>query len=68
MVFAATMGILLFYVFVLIYSLVTGSSLEIFSGSGNFSIGISLFIVGIAALNLVLDFDIIEQYKIHLNL
>ena len=60
-VFAATMGILLFYVFVLIYSLVTGSSLEIFSGSGNFSIGISLFIVGIAALNLVLDFDIIEQ-------
>jgi uncharacterized YccA/Bax inhibitor family protein len=61
MVFAATMGIFLFYIFTLIYTLFTGVSPEIFSGSGNFSIGISLFVVGIAALNLVLDFDIIEQ-------
>ena len=61
MVFAATMGIFLFYLFILIYSLFSGSTPEIFSGSGNFSIGISLFVVAIAALNLVLDFDIIEQ-------
>jgi uncharacterized YccA/Bax inhibitor family protein len=61
MVFAATMGIFLFYLFIFIYSLFSGSTPEIFSGSGNFSIGISLFVVAIAALNLVLDFDIIEQ-------
>ena len=39
----------------------SGDVLVVFSGSGNFSIGISLFVVAIAALNLVLDFDIIEQ-------
>ena len=49
------------YIGVFIYTLVTGISPEIFSGSGNFSIGLSLFVVGMAALSLVLDFDIIEQ-------
>lgn len=59
--FAATMGIFLFYLFALIMYLVTGSSLGIISGNSNMAIILSLFIVGIAALNLVLDFDIIEQ-------
>ena len=37
------------------------SGFIIFAGNGAMGIGISLFIIGIAALNLVLDFDIIEQ-------
>ena len=61
MVCSAIFGIMLFYVGIFIYTLVTGTSPEIFSGSGNFSIGLSLFVVGLAALSLVLDFDIIEQ-------
>jgi|TARA_A100001011_G_C14225885_1_gene806592 uncharacterized YccA/Bax inhibitor family protein len=58
---SATFGVMLFYLGIFIYSLVTGVSPEIFSGNSNFSIGLSLLIVGLAALNLVLDFDIIEQ-------
>ena len=61
MLCSAIFGIFLFYIGVFIYTLVTGISPEIFSGSGNFSIGLSLFVVGMAALSLVLDFDIIEQ-------
>ena len=37
------------------------NSFSIFSDTGWMGIGISLFVVAIAALNLVLDFDIIEQ-------
>jgi len=36
-------------------------SMNIFHGSGLISIGLSLVVVGIAALNLVMDFDFIEQ-------
>ena len=61
MVCSAVFGIFLFYIGTLIYSLVTGVSPEIFSGSSNASIGLSLFIVAMAAFSLVLDFDIIEQ-------
>ena len=61
MVFAGNYGYLSLLLIHFIYSLFSGSTPEIFSGSGNFSIGISLFVVAIAALNLVLDFDIIEQ-------
>ena len=61
MLCSAIFGIMLFYVGAFIYTLVTGTSPEIISGSSNFSIGLSLFVVGIAALSLVLDFDIIEQ-------
>ena len=39
----------------------SGSVPEIFAGNSMFSILIQFLIVGIAALNLVLDFDIIEQ-------
>jgi uncharacterized YccA/Bax inhibitor family protein len=39
----------------------TGASFSFLTGNGMFGIGISLFVVAIASLNLVLDFDIIEQ-------
>ena len=61
MIFAATLGIFLTYFSSFIFSLFTGSSFAIFSDTGWMGIGISLFVVAIAALNLVLDFDIIEQ-------
>ena len=61
MLCSAIFGIFLFYIGIFIYTLISGSSPEIFSGSSNASIGLSLFVVGIAALSLVLDFDIIEQ-------
>ena len=61
MIFAATLGIFLTYFSSFIFSLFTGSSFSIFSDTGWMGIGISLFVVAIAALNLVLDFDIIEQ-------
>ena len=61
MIFSATMGIFLTYIANLIYFLITGNNFIIFTGNGAMGIGISLFIIAIAALNLVLDFDIIEQ-------
>ena len=65
MIFAATLGIFLTYLFSFIFSLITGSSFSMFTDESGYtswmSIGISLFVVAIAALNLVLDFDIIEQ-------
>ena len=38
-----------------------GSSIGFIHSNGLFGIGFSLFVVAIAALNLVLDFDFIEQ-------
>lgn len=60
MIFAATGGICLFYLITFILSLFH-MNMAMFYGSGNLSIGISLVVVVIAALNLVLDFDFIEQ-------
>ncbi len=59
---AATGGICLFYMISMLLSLFhlnMGSSL--IYGSGIIGIGFSLFVVAIAALNLVLDFDFIER-------
>lgn len=61
MIFAATMGILLTYIASWIYSLFTGNHFLIITGNGNMAILFSVAVVCIAALNLVLDFDIIEQ-------
>ena len=58
---SATLGILFFYIGIFIYSLIVGNTPAIFSSNSNASIFLSIFIVAIAALNLVLDFDIIEQ-------
>ena len=59
-VVAATGGIALFYVVSLLLS-IFGISVPFIHGSGIIGIGFSLFVVGVAALNLVLDFDFIEN-------
>src|SRR5207253_285227 len=57
---AATGGIFLVYMVGFVMSLF-GASIPLIQSSGTFGIVFSLFVVGIAALNLVLDFDFIEQ-------
>ncbi len=59
-VVAATGGIALFYVITMVLGFFH-VSVPILYGNSPLSIGISLFIVGIAALNLILDFAFIEQ-------
>lgn len=59
-VVAATGGIALFYVATLILGFF-GVSFPSVYGAGPLGIGVSIFIVIIAALNLVLDFDFIES-------
>ncbi|MFC1576280.1 Bax inhibitor-1/YccA family protein [Candidatus Omnitrophota bacterium] len=59
-VFAATGGIFLFYMVSLVASLF-GARFSIIYGNSLISIGFSVFVVIIAALNLVIDFDFIEK-------
>ena len=60
--FAAMGGIFLLYVVDLIMSFFgSGISILDINNSSNLSIGFSLFIVVIASLNLVIDFDFIEE-------
>lgn len=59
-IIAATMGIALFYLLTMILRLF-GVNVSFMYDSSMLSIGISLFVVAIAALNLILDFDMIEQ-------
>lgn len=59
-IIAATSGIFLLY-FVNFIMGFFGSGLSIITSSSPMGIGLSLIIVGIAALNLVLDFDFIEK-------
>ena len=56
----ATMGIALFYLINMVLRLF-GSGMPFLHDSSPLSIGISLFVVGIAALNFILDFDQIER-------
>lgn len=62
-VFAATGGIALFYFVEIILSFFHINFMGAYgvNGSGLIGIGFSLLVVGIAALNLVLDFDFIEK-------
>jgi uncharacterized YccA/Bax inhibitor family protein len=60
-VFAATGGIMLFYFASMILSFFHVNFLSSVYGSGPIGIGFSLFVVAIAALNLVLDFNFVEQ-------
>ena len=60
MLFAATSGIMLFYLVTWIVSMF-GVDMSVIYGHSSLSIGISLVIVAIAAFNLVLDFDIISR-------
>ena len=59
-VFAATAGIALVY-FVSFIAGMFGAQLSFLYGNSNLSIGISLVVVVVAALNLVLDFSFIEK-------
>ena len=59
-VFAATGGIALVYLIGFVMSLF-GASIPLIHGSGTIGIVFSVVVVGVAALNLVLDFDFIEQ-------
>lgn len=59
-IFAATCGIFLVYLATLVLGFF-GIQIPYIHGSGMIGIGFSLFVVVIAALNLVLDFDLIEQ-------
>ena len=61
-VITATMGIMVFYVISIVASLFgVNFSVNQFGNSSMLSIGLSLFIVVVAALNLILDFDFIER-------
>lgn len=60
MIFAGTMGIFILYLVSFIMSFF-GNSIGFIHSNGLFGIGFSLFVVAIAALNLVLDFDFIEE-------
>ena len=65
-VISATGGIVIMYFLSFIFSLF-GVNMSFLYGNSLLSIGISIFVVVIAALNLVLDFDFIEQgvqYKV----
>lgn len=59
-VFTATLGIGIFYLITMVLRMF-GVNVSFMYDSSLLSIGISLFVVGIAALNLIMDFDMIEQ-------
>ncbi len=60
-VIGATFGIMVLYLGSFIFSLFSGSSPSFLSSASPLSIGISVVIVIVAALNLILDFDFIEK-------
>ena len=61
MIVSATMGIGVLYFISFIMNMFGSSGIGFIHSNGLFGIGFSLFVVAIAALNLVLDFDFIEQ-------
>lgn len=66
-VFVATAGIVVVYIISLLMSLFGNSGLAVMdpTNASMLSIGFSLFVVFIASLNLVMDFDFIEQGAEH---
>jgi len=61
MIVSATMGIGLLYLVSFLMNMFGSSGISFIHSNGLVGIGFSLVVVGIAALNLVLDFDFIEQ-------
>ena len=59
-VIGATLGLVVFYLVAMAFSLF-GANISFFTGSGSFGILFSLFVAGLAAFNLALDFDFIEN-------
>ena len=60
-IIAATGGILLMYIVAFVMNFFFGISPTYLHESSWLSIGLSLLIIGVAAMNLLLDFDIIER-------
>ncbi|MBX2851191.1 MAG: Bax inhibitor-1/YccA family protein [Phycisphaeraceae bacterium] len=58
---AATGAVCLFYIVSIVANLIAPGSFTLLHDTGPVGIGISLVIVGIAAFNLLLDFDLIEK-------
>lgn len=63
-VIGATIGIALFYLVAMVMNLF-GAQMPYLHSNGLVGIGISVFVVVVAALNLILDFDLIEQGAAH---
>ena len=61
MIVSATMGIGALYLISFVMNMFGSTGIGFIHSNGLFGIGFSLFVVAIAALNLVLDFDFIEQ-------
>ena len=61
MIVSATMGIGLLYLVSFLMNMFGSAGIGFIHSNGIFGIGFSLAVVAIAALNLVLDFDFIEQ-------
>ena len=61
MIFAATGAVALVYIANLLVALITGDSLPMIHDAGPVGIGFSVLVVGIAASNLLLDFDFIDR-------
>jgi uncharacterized YccA/Bax inhibitor family protein len=59
-IFTATAGIAMFYLIAMVLRLF-GTEMPYLHENGPVGIGISLFIVAIASLNLILDFDMMDQ-------
>jgi uncharacterized YccA/Bax inhibitor family protein len=59
-IFTATAGIAIFYLIAMVLRMF-GTEMPYLHENGPVGIGISLFIVAIAALNLILDFDMMDQ-------
>jgi uncharacterized YccA/Bax inhibitor family protein len=60
-IFGATAAIALVYIFNMIFGLIFHHSLGFIHDSGPIGIGFSLIVTAVAALNLVIDFDLIEN-------
>ncbi len=60
-VFAATMGLLVFYLINMAVAFFTGSGFSIVSGNSGFAILFSIGACVLAALNLIIDFGVIEE-------
>ena len=59
-IIASTLGIGIFYLITMVLNMF-GVNVSFMHDSSLLSIGISLFVVAIASMNLILDFDMIEQ-------
>lgn len=60
-VVSLTGGIMILYLMTIVLNMFTGMSLPFLHSTGPVGIGVSVFILGVAALNLILDFGFIES-------